>query len=541
MLLAACTGAPAPAPAAGPSDPAGPPKTNKLVMFLNPPPNEFNDIRRVCCFDITAMRPMYESLVGIDRATGKYTPKLATEWNLEPDGKSFRFKLQKGVQFNRGHGEFTAKDVDWSWHHQTDDLSKSPPNIFAPWWKNTILRIETVNDYEVVYHIKPDSTFMDMISESSDQMPIRSKAQFDKEGDAGDNPAKPVAGTGPYDFKDRQIGSYIRYERAAGKHWRVTPDFPELELRWSREASVRLAALLAGEAHITTLPDDLMPQAERSGMKIAAGKIPGTRSWGTWVCCARTEDGKYYRDNSSPLLNVKVRQALNKAIDRDSLQKAFFKRSERMYINHMHPTWLGWDNKWERQWGELYGYDVEAAKKLLAEAGYTAANPLETNIAIRSSTVIPGAPDVADAIASMWRAAGVKVNMIQSDTPTQTAELRAFKWTNHMYIDASATVQVFAWPNRNSDLFNFPRQQAASWFDADTNRINEQLMGELNEPKQAVIMRELGDMMYNRFGSVPLFFVPVEAVVNPQFVADYTFPGPLYGAWTHLEYIKAVR
>jgi hypothetical protein len=135
----------------------------------------------------------------------------------------------------------------------------------------------------------------------------------------------------------------------------------------------------------------------------------------------------------------------------------------------------------------------------------------------------------------------VKVNMIQSDIPTQTAELRAFKWTNHMYIDASATVQVFAWPNRNSDLFNFPRQQAASWFDADTNRVNEQLMGELNEQKQGPIMRELGDLMFTRFGSVPLFFVPVEAVVNPQFVADYTFPGPLYGAWTHLEYIKAVR
>ena len=167
-------------------------------------------------------------------------------------------------------------------------------------------------------------------------------------------------------------------------------------------------------------------------MKIMAGKVVGTRTWGNWVCCARTDDGKYYRDNSSPLLNVKVRQALNKAIDRDGLHKAFFKKGERMYINHMHQTWPGWDAKWEKEWSDLYGYDPEAAKKLLTEAGYGPNNPLETNVAIRPSTVIPNNPDVTEAIGNYWRAIGVKVNFIQSDTATQNNEYRAFKWTNHM-------------------------------------------------------------------------------------------------------------
>ena len=509
LALTACGGsAPATgggaAPAADPNAPVKP-KVDRLVVFLNPPPGEFNDIRKICCFDIMALRPMYESLVGIDRNTGQYTPKLAESWNLEPDGKGYRFKLRKNVQFNRGYGEFTAKDVDYTWHQLTDDLAKTPPNTFAPWWKTTVQKIDIVNDYEVVFRISPDSSFMDGISESSDQLVIRSKAQADKEPQevVSDNPTKPVVGTGAYDFKERQQGSFIRHERRPDKHWRVTPDFPELELRWSKEGSVRLAALLAGEAHITTLSDDLMPAAERAGMKIMAGKVVGTRTWGNWVCCARTDDGKYYRDNSSPLLNVKVRQALNKAIDRDGLQKAFFKKGERMYINHMHQTWPGWDAKWEKEWSDLYGYDPEAAKKLLTEAGYGPNNPLETNVAIRPSTV--------------------------------------FKWTNHMYIDGSSTTQVFAWPNRNSDLFNFPRQGSAYYFDADTNALNQKLRDELDPAKQGPIMRELGDLMYHRFGSIPLFFVPVEAVVNPQFVADYTFPGPLYGAWTHFEYVKAAR
>ena len=155
--------------------------------------------------------------------------------------------------------------------------------------------------------------------------------------------------------------------------------------------------------------------------------------------------------------------------------------------------------------------------------------------------MIPNNPDVTEAIGNYWRAIGVKVNFIQSDTATQNNEYRAFKWTNHMYIDGSSTTQVFAWPNRNSDLFNFPRQGSAYYFDADTNALNQKLRDELDPAKQGPIMRELGDLMYHRFGSIPLFFVPVEAVVNPQFVADYTFPGPLYGAWTHFEYVKAAR
>ncbi len=530
------------APAAGGGATGGPvtPKVNRLVIMVNPPPNEFNDIRKICCFDVAEMRPMYENLIGIDAKTAKYTPQLALSWSLEPNNAGVRFKLRQGVQFNRGYGEMTAKDVAYSWQDLTKDLPKAVPNTFAPWWKRTFKEVTVVNDYEAVFQFtQPDSTFFDLVSESAGQLPIRPKAQFDKEGELGETPAKPVAGTGPYDFKERQFGNYIRYDRVAGKHWRVTPEFPELEFRYSKEPSVRLAALLAGEVHISTMSDDLMPSGERAGMKVVRGTVPGTRSWGVWICCGRTESGEFYRDNTSPLLNVKVRQALNKAIDRDALQKAFFPKGERMYISHMHQSWPGWDKGWEARFSDLYGYDVAKAKALLAEAGYGPGNPLKTNVGIRVSTTIANAPDVEEAIAQYWRAAGVDVNMITTEVAQQTAEVRAFKWTNHFYVDASSTVQLFAWPNRASDLFTWPGQGGNNYFDRDTNVINEKLMREMNEDKQAKLMHDLGELNYTRFGSVPLFFMPVEALYNPQVVKEWTFPGPLWAAWTHTEYIKA--
>ena len=539
VAVIACAG---PTPPPPPADTGGPvkPKVDRVVLFLNPPPTpETNNVKMLCCFDTGFVRPMYENLIGFEAATGKYVPQLADAWNLEPDGKTFRFKLHKGVQFHRGYGEFTAKDAKYS----LEDLVRSIPNAYAlaSWWKDTVPSVEVINDYEVLFHLNPNSAFMEYLSEGGMMLPMRSKAQVDKEGDLGEAPAKPAAGTGVYDFLERSLGSYVRYQRPAEKHWRATPDFPQLEIRWSKEASTRLAALVAREVHITTLPDDLLPQAEAKGMKTVRGTIPGTRVWGTWVCCARTEDGKYYRDTTTPLLNVKVRQALNRAIDRSQLQKAFFARGEKMVINHMHPKWLGWDPGWEQRFNTDYAYDADGAKKLLAEAGYGPSSPLRTTISIRQSVVIPNAPDVAEAIGNFWRAAGVQVDFDQRDVAQQTTDLRAFKLSNMMYLDASATQQVSAWPNRASDLQAFPSRGAASYFDADTNAVVSKLERELDETKQAAYMKDVGDQMLKKFGSVPLFFVPVEAVVNPEFVAGWVFPGPTFGTWSHLENIKAAR
>ena len=85
LSLAACAGPSNPGPTATGGAPTGKPKVDRLVLMVNPPPNEFNDVRKICCFDVYPMRPMYENLVGIDAKTGKYTPQLATEWKLEPD------------------------------------------------------------------------------------------------------------------------------------------------------------------------------------------------------------------------------------------------------------------------------------------------------------------------------------------------------------------------------------------------------------------------------------------------------------------------
>ena len=108
----------APAPAAQPvGDPGAAPreamqaKIQRVIFGVNVLGREYSVMRHGSQTEAIQYRPEYEHLVALDPNTGQTIPELATEWSLEPDGLSFRFKLRKGVQFHRGWGEFTAQDV----------------------------------------------------------------------------------------------------------------------------------------------------------------------------------------------------------------------------------------------------------------------------------------------------------------------------------------------------------------------------------------------------------------------------------------------
>jgi peptide/nickel transport system substrate-binding protein len=533
---------PAEAPKPAAAAPAAKAKVDRLVVAIVTPGTEGNAPGRdLGAPDTIQLRPMYEKLIGVDPKTGAFVPQLATEWKLEPDGKSYRFMLRKGVQFHKGHGELTAKDVAWSWEDITVQDSQASNSLY---FRNVVEKVEVVNDHEVVFHLKtPEAEFLTNISEMVGGMEIQSKAHFDKVGKPPTLQDEPIAGTGPYQFKERVQSQYIRYERVPFQHWRLTPDFPELELRWQNEASTRMAALLAGEVHVTPLPTDLQKQVlAQSQFKLLKSTAAGLRVFMPFLCCYHNDindrsKGEKYPE--SPLMNVNVRRAINQAVNRDELNKAFFAgKGELMYMNNLHPTLPGWNPDWEKKFQEAWGYNPEKARSLLAEAGYGPSKPVKTQLIPLRLTDVPESPDVVEAIAGYLRAVGIEVEMVTVDVGTHNTKRRNLGYDNAIDIRSTASHPLTGWRVYNSSRHGI-RGSGVEIFELDD--LYRKVQTTMDDAQSAALWKQMGDISFDQYQQINLFWLPTEVVVNTSFVGDYVFPGNISGSWTHLDGIKAAN
>ncbi len=514
------------------------PKVSRVAMAVVPPLKEGNETRNLGSPDAWPMRPMYEYLVGLDPGTGAAIPQLATAWKVGPDGQSFRFMLRKGVKFHGDNGEFTAKDLIHPWKEiiKEDSLAGA-----APTWRTDLRDIEVVSDYEAVYHLtQPDGFFLSTVSENRGGMEIFSKKHFDAIGPATLT-GGPIAGTGAFEFATREQSAYLRFRRVPFTHWRGTPDVQEFEFRFMKEPSTRLASLITGETQMADLPEDLKPQAVQQGFTPIAGKVSALRLFMTIFCCF-LKDPKNpslgYDANQSPLLDVRVRKALDKAINRDELNRSFLGgKGEVMKANPFHPTRPGWSDELVKQFPAEYGYDPAAASALLADAGYGPANPLQTNILQTDASGFPNAKDMAEAIAGYWSKVGVKVDLVQQETDQITKLSRQFKFTNHFQMVGTSSDIYTGTISRGYSFLS--RGSGLELPDADAAIV--QIANTLDEQKQDALFQKVALVRLQQHQSVPLFWVPAEITVNPKVIAAYVFPGAVTGNWSHVQNIKLVQ
>ncbi len=530
---APATAVPAPATAV---PVVGPPKVDRLIIGIAPFNDESNTRRIIGQITAVQFDILDEHLIGMDETNGQQIPELASEWSLEA-GPAYRFKLQEGVQFHNGWGEMTAADVVFT----VEEYMKEDAigGVRAPLVR-TLDRFEIVNDHEVVFHMNFfDADFLNIFARQQPIAGITSKAHYESLGGDPTFAQEPLAATGPYQFADRSQAEFIRYEKVPYEHWSKEGDFPEIEIRYMGEASTRLAALLTDEIHITNIPEDQMIIAVNEGMRIIQGTATLRRAFFRLQCCYVDPETKAYPMHpDSPMQDIRVRQALNKAVNRVELNDALFGgKGEIMILNNFHPTLVaGWDPRWEAEFDTAYGYDPAVATSLLAEAGYNSGNPLETNVHVFKDASLPGADDIAETVAAYFADIGVKVNLITDDAATRRAKSRNQSYTNHLSISDTSAAQ-FTGLSVYATNTSFSRGSTTPA--ADAKFLEVRAASTLAD--QDRLLRELGNIIYDSFTDFPLYYLPAEVVVNPDFVDEWVWPGFLSGFWSHLWTIKGTR
>jgi ABC-type transport system substrate-binding protein len=495
--------------------------------------------------------PAFEWLFEVDVASGGYNPWLAKSAEMAKDGRSWRIKLQKGVQFHHGYGEFTARDVVHNhalWCDPNHPGRKDPTTTGYKQGMCAVQRVEVVNDHEVVMHCKVVCLDLQFYYSSASSMIIFSKAQWDREGEMGYE-TKP-AGTGPYIFKERQLGRYVLYERAPTPHWKWgVVDWKEIQMTWNVEEPARFAQLLAGESHLTEINRDLAADAVAKGHKLIRSRQVAQQvvvAFGGLYFGTEDKATKRYTefggttgklDLKVPWTNKKVRQAMNKAINRAELLKVLYKgRATYTYVMGYYPDLPGWDPTWEKRFPEMYGYDPKRARQLLAEAGYPKGFKAKAWL-----YPFAGAPEliqVVEAVATQLREVGIELELEEADL-VAVVQPKARERRANWYLRAGPPSKKAVEPQ--IALFNAGKGQPHFFEDDTIYKMWEDLL-QMSDPKAAdAQLRKIGNYKFENFEVIPLFDVYIEVVVNPKIVNDWPFSGWDGGDIGHTFLISACK
>ncbi len=292
--------------------------------------------------DIT--RQICEHLVDRD-PSGKLIPSLATSWRLINE-TTWQFKLRKGVEFHNGE-EFNSKTVKFSMDRIIDPNRKSPQKH----WFESIDHVDVVDDYAVNFATKGIDILLParLSSFRGNIVPINYLREV---GDAefGKHPV----GTGPFKFDD-----WLRDKElvlAANKeYWGGAPAIDKVIFRFIPDLSEQIAMLKNGELDIVS---NISP---RSALDLK--KNPRSNM-------AKAPAMQYiaFRMNTlrnGPFKDVRVRRALNYAIDTDKLIRYVYKGNAKRLATITMPEEFGFNRNLKP-----YPFDLKKARELMAEAGY---------------------------------------------------------------------------------------------------------------------------------------------------------------------------
>ncbi|WP_330999215.1 ABC transporter substrate-binding protein [Oryzicola mucosus] len=320
-----------------------------------------------------------EGLTRLDPKTGQVEPLLATEWK-RVDDKTWLFTLRPDVKFHDG-ASLNAEAVAFGINRSMNaDLVCQTLSLFKT---KTTASIES----DMVVKI---------VTEDADPILPARIAYIDLPSPATPPAAKtdtPI-GTGPFKFAGRDIGQSITLA-ANETYWDGAPDFAEAKYVWRSEPTIRASMIKAGEADIAI---DI-PFHEAEG-------LPNAQEYATnSVFFLRPMLRK------PPLDDLRVRQAVNAAIDKDTLTEVLMDHSGvpaqqlvSPLINGNIPDFAG------------TAYDLDRAKALIAEAkaaGVAVDTPIEL---IARSDLFSGINEVSQAIQQMLQEAGLKVNLKPVDS-----------------------------------------------------------------------------------------------------------------------------
>jgi len=533
--VATATSAPQATPTPKPAVPVAP----RLLVAISPPGSQTTMFHTQNSGSSTGvLRTIYDQLLWLDRHDESQKPMLATDWDMSPDGKTWTFDLRDDVTFHDGT-PFTSRDVRRSYDVTSLESSLSyRRKAWVNWLGDDSYNIDISDPHQVVFNLVVPTPFLIQDVAEHSVFPIISADHWDSQGEEGysDNPI----GTGPFTFVEFGVGEGLlveRYKKAGDDHWWKIPEFDEVQFQYVPEPATRMAMLIAEETHMAGIPALLMEQAQAKGMKKVQATLPGMSFFFTFpLFFPEPLDfmGSHYGENydaSDPLNDVRVREAVNLAVDRENLRKVFL--GDRAFLQAVHgmmPSRRAFDSDWTP-----YPYDPDRAKELLAEAGYPDGFEMGVFVAPNMSG-FPEAPDIAEATVPYWEAIGLKVNFVTLDYGLHISNTQSYQYHKALATYRFGTGPGYIAGTWSNGLFS----GVPIWQDPVLLESYKEYEQTVDADRLDELELVYGKRMYENFGTVPMFWILPEIALNPEVVAEYEANMGNFGPVRHLEFAVPV-
>ena len=346
---------------------------------------------------------IFDRLVDVEVGTdgnSKIVPSLAESWDISDDGLEYTFHLIQGVKFHNGN-DFTAEDVAYTFHRMLTveggvntefiDQIKGADELLAG-ETDTLEGVEVVDDYTIKVALKePFAGFLASIS--SPGVSIYDSEATEAAGDQfGMDPAVTV-GTGPFEFSSWSFNNQLVLTRNED-YWKGASGLPGVVIKIIPDTETQSMMFESGELDILDL-DYAADSVDRFTETYPDQIVQGPRVGIVYFTM---------NFNKEPFQDVRVRKAVQMSIDRQAILDALYGGRGQVEQGIFPHGLIGFNPDQEE-----IKYDPEAAKALLAEAGY--ADGFDMEIAADSSasdTMTMALEIVSDQLAEVGIRAEIK-------------------------------------------------------------------------------------------------------------------------------------
>ncbi len=329
--------------------------------------------------------------------------ELAESWQLKDNPHRAEIKLRKGIMFPEKPGvmksrEFVAQDVVDT-YYRLDKSPKRVPTVF-----DHVQKVEAIDTHTVVFTFNGYFSEWDYRFGYGYNSPIVPK----EVSDAGAQNWKNANGTGPFLLTDYVQGNTVTFSKNAsywdkegigGQQYKL-PFVDKIFYRTIRDESAVTAALRTAKL-------DLLEGVRWNAAEELKKNVPALK-WNRWLNTGGTFLAM--RVDQKPFDDVRVRRALNMAVNKQEIVKSFYGGNAELFAYPMHTDYVGYYeplDKMTESARELFVYNPDKAKALLAEAGF----PKGFSFKVQVCSCSPDHMELLPLVAAYLERVGVKIEI----------------------------------------------------------------------------------------------------------------------------------